>query len=354
MTPETLIVLSPGFPGDESESTCLPAQQMFLRKLKQLHPGMRIIVCAFQYPFVKKEYDWFGIEVISFDGRNRGKLYRRLLWWRILKRLAPVMTHGNIVGILSFWLGDCALVGRRLSDRYHTRHLTWLLGQDVKKGNKYFYSVKPGADQLVAISDFTSDQLFENYGVQPSFIIPIGIDPEEFPTDEYKRSVDVLGVGSLIALKRFELFIDIVASLKKKHPSLKAVICGKGPEKERLVQKIQSCGLGETIRLMDEIPHDKVLELMKKSKLLLHTSEYESFSSVSYEALYAGCSVVSFVKPMKNPLEHFYYVENKDVAVDAITDILTKESNYTAVSPYMAKDAAKRMMEVLRNQEIAR
>src|SRR5688572_4590374 len=102
---KTLIILSPGFPENEHDTTCLPPQQTFLRALKKQFPELQIIVLAFQYPFKSRRYTWHGIQVISFGGKNPGKLKRLWIWLRVFKQLTGIAKNGKEgVGIMSFWL----------------------------------------------------------------------------------------------------------------------------------------------------------------------------------------------------------------------------------------------------------
>src|SRR4030095_10397149 len=87
---KTLVILTPGFAKDESDSTCLPMQQSFIRVLNEKFPQLNIIIIAFQYPYFKKTYQWFGNTVISFNGRNRGgftKLFLRRKCNIMMKRI---------------------------------------------------------------------------------------------------------------------------------------------------------------------------------------------------------------------------------------------------------------------------
>lgn len=45
--PETLVLLSPAFPGKESETSWVPTQQVFVKTLRRQFPQLRIIVLAF-------------------------------------------------------------------------------------------------------------------------------------------------------------------------------------------------------------------------------------------------------------------------------------------------------------------
>ena len=89
---KTLVILSPGFPGNEGDTTCLPAQQQLLENLQENYRLVKIIVLAFHYPYARSTYNWKKVKIISFNGRNKGKLHRLLLWvkvWRTLKKINP-------------------------------------------------------------------------------------------------------------------------------------------------------------------------------------------------------------------------------------------------------------------------
>ena len=84
---KTLIILSPGFPKDEADTTCLPSQQVFIKALNKNFPGLKIIILSFQYPFSKVEYKWYGNAVIPFNGMKTGLKARIRLWLRVWKTL---------------------------------------------------------------------------------------------------------------------------------------------------------------------------------------------------------------------------------------------------------------------------
>src|SRR6266487_39121 len=118
----TLIILSPGFAANEEDTTCLPPQQVFVKALNKNFPSLQIIILAFQYPLVKKNYRGFGNEIISFNGADKGKF----------------------------------------SKKNHLKHVCWILGQDAKKENIYVGWIKPAPDELIALSDFIADTFFKN------------------------------------------------------------------------------------------------------------------------------------------------------------------------------------------------
>src|SRR6266404_1091378 len=177
---KTFIILTPGFPESEADSTCLPMQQQFVRTLKELHPGINIIVLSFQYPYHKNPYRWFDIMVMPFCGRNKGGLSKLLLRRRVNASLKKIHGTTKITGLFSFWYNGCAFVGKKFGDKYGVRHCWWILGQEAKRENKYPRLLYLPADELIALSDFLQNEFEKNHGVRPQFVIPPGIDPGQF------------------------------------------------------------------------------------------------------------------------------------------------------------------------------
>ncbi|HLY70628.1 MAG TPA: glycosyltransferase family 4 protein, partial [Puia sp.] len=282
---KTLIILSPGFPGNEQDSSCLPAQQSFVKSLNTIFPDLRVIILAFEYPFVRSEYDWFGNVIIPFAGRNRRKLFRLFMWQRIWRRLKKINNQANIIGLLSFWCTETALIGKLFSKKFHLTHYCWILGQDARMGNKMIRLINPRPAELVAMSDSLADEFYANYQIRPQHIIPNGINPAIFSKNESERDIDISAAGSLIPLKRYDLLVDVIAEIIKSLPSLNAILCGKGEEEKKLKLLIEKSGLEKNITLTGEISHAEVLQIMQRSKIFLHTSSYEGFSGACLEAL---------------------------------------------------------------------
>jgi len=320
--PETLVILSPGFAANEADTACMAPMQCFVKALKEVCPGLNIIIVSFQYPNSSGEYAWNGIKVIAIGGANLGRLHRLRTWtkaWSVLKRLNR---DYQLMGLLSFWLGECAFVGSRFANRNGLTHYSWVLGQDAKAGNKYVRWIKPRKDSVIALSDFIAKELIKNYQIAAVQVIPVGIDPALFGAAPEKRDIDVMGAGSLIPLKQYHLFVGAIAMLKESFPGIKAVICGQGPELERLKTLAGKFNLDSNLVFAGELPHAGVLALMQRSKVFLHTSDYEGFGAVMAEALYAGAHVVSFRKPMDRDYRHHHVVGDVKEMNDELPAIL--------------------------------
>lgn len=346
----TLIILIPGFPANEADSTCLPFPQLFVKTLKKSDPSLNIIVLAFQYPYTASTYTWHDVTVISFNGRNRGNISRLFLWKAVWKKLNQLMKENNVVGLLNFWLGECALIGKYASKKYQIKNFTWLMGQDAKKNNRYFSLIKPNAYNLIALSDFLAEEFYRNYNIKPANIIPPGIDTTTSHTLKTERDIDIIGAGSLIPLKQYEIFIQVVESIAKNKPGIKAIICGKGPEQEKLQKMIEVNNLSSNIKLYGEIPHQQMLELMQHSKILLHPSSYEGFATVISESLYAGAQVVSFCKPMKQALKNQHVVNSVSEMKQKVLSILSEGNlNNETVITYPIEETCRNILLLYRN-----
>jgi len=354
-TGQTFVILTPGFPKNEEDSTCLPAQQLFIKTLNNLYPQLRIIILSFEYPFTKSTYTWHDNQVISFDGRDKKSLLAKFALWReVWKTLTKIKKENNLVGLLSFWCSECALLSKYFSRRNRLRYFIWILGQDARKENKYVKFIRPSPEELIAMSDFLSHEFLRNHSIQPGHIIPNGIGLEKQNGISPPRDIDIIGVGSLIPLKRFDLFVDLIYALKKNHPNLRVMLCGKGPEEKAIRELIEKFDLRQTIAVTGEKSHPEILRLMRRSKILLHTSSYEGFSTVCLEGLCAGAQVVSFCKPMNEWIRHWHVASGKEEMLGMLHEILTDPTiDFRPVLPYTMNDTARNMMKLYDYNELA-
>ncbi len=344
---QTIVILTPGFPESEADVNCLPMQQSFVKNLKKLHPELNIIVLSFQYPYKKAGYKWHDISVMSFDGKNKGGIQKLLLRKRLYTVLKNINSQTRITALLSFWYGECAWVGKKFGDKHNIKHYCWILGQDARKQNRYPQRLRMNANELIALSDSLQEEFEKNHHATPAHIIPPGIDTADFGTAVHSRNIDIIGVGSLIPLKQYDMFIRIVAKLAKKYPSIKAVICGKGPERKNLFDLISEQNLHAHIVLLDETDHAEVLTLMQQSKILLHTSSYEGFANVYSEALYAGAHVVGFCKPMNKIFDHQHVVQTEEEMTSTVDKILSGSiPDHNPVLTYSMEDTCKKMLSL--------
>ncbi|MGN6166456.1 MAG: glycosyltransferase [Flavisolibacter sp.] len=343
---QTLVILTPGFAASEMDDTCLPMQQFFIRTLKKNYPHINIFILSFHYPYRKDTYELFNATIFSLNGRNRGGLFKFLLRQKVLTALRQIKREHNITGLLSFWYNECALIGKKFADENGIKHYCWLLGQDARKTNKYPRRVGLNANELIALSDSLQDEFERSHGIKPFTVVPPGADMGQLIATPV-RDIDLLAAGSLIPIKRFHVFLEVVAEIKTLFPNINAVLIGDGPEKEQLQKLTKKLGIEKNVCLAGKLAYNDVLQQMQKAKIFLHPSSYEGFSGVCQEALSCGVHVISFCKAMDQEIEQWHIVQSKKEMREKAIEILQNNKKiFTSITPYCMDDSAKKIMEI--------
>jgi glycosyltransferase involved in cell wall biosynthesis len=342
---DTLLILSPAFAAYEGDEV-LPAQENLVRAINKTHPLLNVIILAFHFPVVQqKEYNWYGNTIIPFSGAMKGKTNSIFLWaqvWRTLKRLKK---QNNIIGLFSFFCSESAFVGHYFARLYKLKHFIWVLGQDAKKENKQVKRIHPKEEELIVISDFLQREFEQSHGIKPKHIIPIGINPTLFSTDRIERDIDILGAGSFIPLKQYNVFIEVFKTLTERMPNLTAQLLGNGIEEHRLKELVKQFNLVGKLSFEGKKTNSEVLHLMQRTKIFLHTSSYEGFGAVALEALYAGAQVISFCQPMNKQIEHWHIVQTKEEMIEKAFQILqSKHIDCTPILPYEIHEIARKII----------
>lgn len=321
-----IVILTPGFPKNEKDENCVPYLQAFVKYLTDHHKGYQISIIALQYPHHETEYSWNSVTVYGCGGHDR-KFPRRILTWRkCLKFFIRINTAKRVHVIHSFWLNECAFLGNYLSKKYGTKHLCTLMGQDVKRPNIYFKLLPLSDMHLISVSDFQKRIFLEQAGLLTSSVIQWGVDPADFEhSNNLTPDIDILGVGSLLPVKNYSLFVDLISTIQEKYPAVKVVLIGDGPEREMLIERIKTLGLENSVRLTGTLSRKDVLGLMFRSKILLHTSLFESYGYVFSEALATGMNIVSFEVGIAHPTEAWRVCHSYQAMAEQLKFILGKK-----------------------------
>lgn len=322
--PETLVIFSPAFPKDKDDTEWLPWLQLIVQSINKNFPSLSIIVFAFQYPHHTGNYKWGNNKVVAFSGMHRGKLSHLFMWLRIIKTFYTVTRKHHVKGIFSMWCGECTLLAKICSKLFGTRFYCWVLGGDARPSNKFIKWIRPKAGELIAMSDFLIEQFYNSHGIKPAHIITNAVEPAMYQPMPAERTIDIMGAGGFSFLKRYEIFVEVLAELKKNIPRIKAVLCGSGEETGGIINgMIREMALEKNIEMPGFVKHKEVIEKMRHTKIFLHPSFYEGFSSVCLEAIYAGAHVISFIKPMHDDIKNWHIVQTKDEMIEKALQLLT-------------------------------
>ena len=125
-------------------------------------------------------------------------------------------------------------------------------------------------------------------------VIPNGVDVGTLgtPAPHGEREPVLLFVGYLIERKGVRYLLEAAPAILARHPELRIVLIGKGPEEQRLREQAQALGIAGSVAFVGFLPHAEVIEWMQRSLLLVLPSVEEGQGAVLLEALAAGTPVV--------------------------------------------------------------
>lgn len=307
-----IVFFSPGFPADEQDGSCLPAVQNFVRCFGEQFPGWEVTVLSLHYPFESGNYHWHGIQVIALGGKNRSYPSRLLLWRKALSTLKRVHKNKTIDLLHSFWMHECAMIGSYFSRKAKIPLAVTLMGQDLRPPNHFVRLIRQSKTTLVALSNYQPER--KKTGIRkPDAVIPFGIPKwEKEWLAPAEKKVDVIGVGSLITLKNYKLFLEVIYRLKTKRPDVKALIIGDGVNRKDVESRIFELQLQGNVTLPGELPRKEIYQWLGRSKAFLHTSTYETQGYVFNEALLANVPIVSTAMGIAREEEYWKLGANAD------------------------------------------
>ncbi len=99
-------------------------------------------------------------------------------------------------------------------------------------------------------------------------------------------------VSHLVARKRHADVLAALALLRERHPELRYVIAGGGPQREALRAQIATLGLGRQVQLLGALPHAQALAAARAATLFVMPSTDEAFGVAYIEAMAGGVAAI--------------------------------------------------------------
>jgi teichuronic acid biosynthesis glycosyltransferase TuaC len=106
------------------------------------------------------------------------------------------------------------------------------------------------------------------------------------------RQPTIVTVGNLVARKRHADVIEALAILRERHPEIRYVIAGDGPERESLRALAASLGVQRQVDLRGRLPHDQAVAAGRGGSLFVLPSVAEAFGVAYVEAMAAGVPAI--------------------------------------------------------------
>jgi 1,2-diacylglycerol 3-alpha-glucosyltransferase len=288
-----ILITSPEFAISESDSNCSPQVQRYVAEM--VARGHDVHVVALEYPSTKKPYEVFGARVYPCNGGNHWYTRIRTII-RAVRYGDEIFTYGKPDIIHSISYGLPWLVGSRYGLSMGVSHVCTLMDVEIVKKEKSMRrrSIEDLQQNMVTLSDPHRELLELISGSMESPVIPWGISDEDIPQDlSGERPIDILGVGALIPIKDWFGWLRVVAIFLDQKPDARAVLIGEGRLLRRLKKFAKKINLQGKVEFLGHLPRPELLQKMRQSKVLLHSSIFEAQGHVLLEAAAQGCHIIS-------------------------------------------------------------
>ena len=103
----------------------------------------------------------------------------------------------------------------------------------------------------------------------------------------------LLCVGNLVELKGHAIVIEALAHLVERHPNLRLVLVGDGPERKNLEALVARLGLQDHVQFVGVVPNDQLYRWYSAADVLVLASSREGWPNVLLEAMACGTPVVA-------------------------------------------------------------
>jgi len=162
--------------------------------------------------------------------------------------------------------------------------------------------VMTSSNIITASSVFETMLITDTYKVDENKIRKItpGVDRELFSPDlSVKKENIFLSIGRIQEQKGQLETLEFLNNFKKIENDFKCIFIGGPSGKygneylDNLKQTVEDFNLDKHVKFLDSLPQTKIIELLNKSKLLIHTSQFETFGLVAIEANTMGVPVLT-------------------------------------------------------------
>src|SRR5205807_151173 len=146
------------------------------------------------------------------------------------------------------------------------------------------------ADLVLANSAGTAERS-RKLGARVTRVVHLGTDVPPGPQAKPSRPA-LVTVAHLAARKRHADVISAVALLRGRHPGLRYVIVGAGPERPRLEALAHSLVVDDLVEFRGQVAHEEAIAIARSSTLFVMPSVDEAFGVAYVEAMAAAVPAI--------------------------------------------------------------
>jgi glycosyltransferase involved in cell wall biosynthesis len=157
-----------------------------------------------------------------------------------------------------------------------------------KYGMKY-------VDRIIAVSQFTKDNIVRHYGIDPNKIIVVhnGIDKQPVqPCSEQRPHRMVLFLGRITHQKGPWFFIEAAKKVLEKRQDVQFVLAGTGDSLTTMIERVAEYRIGKNVHFTGFLSPTKVQQIYGLADVYVMPSVSEPFGLSALEALSSGIPAV--------------------------------------------------------------
>jgi len=147
------------------------------------------------------------------------------------------------------------------------------------------------ADSVLVVSEFMHEGI-KKVSKRSTRVVHLSVNTDTFKPDRRKREyiTTLSAFPENFVIKRFAVFVEAAAIVKKKFPSQKFLLIGTEPPKgSNILRLIDELGLSENMVFSGHVPNNKVPDLLNSSRCFVYISDTETFGVAAVEAM--SCNV---------------------------------------------------------------
>lgn len=171
------------------------------------------------------------------------------------------------------------------------------------------------------------------------------------------ETINLAFVGMLTENKSPRISLDVLKGLIARGNNVTLSICGEGPERIYLEQKIMEYGLQDKTILLGNVNAEKVKEVLIKAHFLIFISRSEGWPKAVSEAMWWGCipitTPVSCVPQMLGQGERGFLVDGSPEEIITIIENSKSDPDQLIIMSERAKEWARRYTTEKFDEEIS-
>jgi glycosyltransferase involved in cell wall biosynthesis len=156
---------------------------------------------------------------------------------------------------------------------------------------------------VVIPSESMKEILIRDYGLRDCYtVIPTGMDLQPYEQADgqamrsrmgWQNDKVMISVGRLAQEKNWIVLLQAFRKVYQKHPDLRLVLIGEGPQRQELETLAAELGIAERVMFTGELSFADVPSYLKAADLFTFASITETQGLVTMEAMAAGLPVVA-------------------------------------------------------------